>query len=34
VKSGTAAGENAEEIGKLAVPLAERALEHARKLGA
>ena len=34
VKAGTAAGENAEEIGRLAHPLAEKALEHARKLGA
>jgi len=34
VKTGTAAGENAEEIGKLAQPLADKALEHARKLGA
>ncbi|MEE2662968.1 MAG: phosphotransferase family protein [Myxococcota bacterium] len=34
VKAGTAAGEGAEEIGKLAHPLAEKALEHARKLGA
>jgi aminoglycoside phosphotransferase (APT) family kinase protein len=34
VKSGTAAGEGAEEVGKLATPLAEKGLEHARKLGA
>jgi aminoglycoside phosphotransferase (APT) family kinase protein len=34
VKAGTAAGEGAEEIGRLAEPLAARALEHARRLGA
>lgn len=34
VMAGTAAGENAAEIGKLAHPLAERAMYHARKLGA
>jgi aminoglycoside phosphotransferase (APT) family kinase protein len=34
VKEGTAAGEGAIEIGMRARPLAERALEHAQKLGA
>lgn len=34
VKAGTAAGEGAEEIGRLAQPLADSALEHARRLGA
>ena len=34
VLAGTAAGEGAKEIGKLAKPLAEQALVHARKLGA
>jgi len=34
VMTGTAAGEGAEEIGKLARPLAEQSLVHARKLGA
>lgn len=34
VKTGTAAGEHAAEIGQLARPLAERGLEHAAKLGA
>lgn len=34
VKAGTAAGEGAEEIGKLAEPLAQQSLVHARKLGA
>ena len=34
VKAGTAAGEGAEEIGRMAQPLAESALEHARRLGA
>ena len=34
VKTGTAAGEHAAEIGQLARPLGERGLEHAAKLGA
>ena len=34
VKTGTAAGERAAEIGRLARPLAECGLEHAAKLGA
>ncbi len=33
-KAGTAAGGEANELGKLALPLAERALELARRLGA
>lgn len=33
-KAGTAAGGEASELGKLALPLAERALELARRLGA
>ena len=34
VNAGTAAGEHAAEIGRLARPLAERGLEHAARLGA
>ena len=32
--SGALEREGAEEIGRLALPLAEKALEHARKMGA
>jgi aminoglycoside phosphotransferase (APT) family kinase protein len=33
-KAGTAAGSEAGELGRLALPLAERALELAKRLGA